>query len=262
MAIIEALIDADIIAYRCAATCEGEDDDYIVLSRCNELTERIINNVCATDYNLFLTGDRNFRKEIDPEYKANRNDKPRPKWLQRCREFLVTEWNASVTDGIEADDALGIKQTPTSCICSIDKDLLQIPGNHYNFVKEEQYFITPEQGLRNFWTQMIVGDVADNVFGIRGLGPVKAAKLLDTIEWDTLEGLDSKYYSLVSSLYNDPVRMHKNAKLLWILRKENDIWVEPKQRNQIKNGLQEELSLSSPQYCEQEVVVGLPNTKP
>jgi len=233
MAVIEALIDSDLVAFRCAATCEGDDTPDVVLYRCNELVERILDRVDATDYTLYLTGATNFRKEINPEYKANRKDKPRPKWLETCREFLVKEWNAKVTDGIEADDALGIAQREDTFICSLDKDLLQVPGMHYNWVKDEEYYISEREGLQNFWTQTIVGDVADNVFGIYGLGPVKTRKILEQVEGDTLEELDENYYQAVKALYDSHDRLHMNAKCLWVLREEGGIWVPPAERKQV-----------------------------
>lgn len=225
---IEALLDADIVAYRCAAVSEAETEAFIPLSRCNDLVERIINAVGASSYTLYLSGDNNFRKEIDPKYKANRKDVPKPKWLIDCKEFLVKEWQAKVTDVIEADDALGIAQREDTFICSIDKDLLQIPGMHYNFVKDEEYYITEKEGLKNFWTQMVVGDVADNVTGIRGLGPKKTAKILDPIEHEDIDELDKLYHDVVYSLYDDHNRFTSNAKLLWILRNEGEIWSPPK----------------------------------
>lgn len=246
MAVIEALIDADLVAFRCAATCEGDDTDEVVLSRCNDLVERILDRVDATDYTLYLTGSNNFRKEINPEYKANRKDKPRPKWLETCREFLVKEWNAKVTDGIEADDALGIAQREDTFLCSLDKDLLQIPGMHYNWVKDEEYYVSERDGLRNFWTQTIVGDVADNVFGIYGLGPVKAKKLLDQVQGTTLEELDEDYYKLVSEAYDDVNRLHMNAKCLWILRTEGGVWVPPAERNKVSTEADLKQSLQKP----------------
>jgi 5'-3' exonuclease len=89
-------------------------------------------------HRCFLVVVSNFRYDIYPEYKANRKDMQRPKWLQVVREHLVTDWKATVTDGIEADDAMGIAQCTEhdgdSMICSIDKDMLMIPGHHYNFV--------------------------------------------------------------------------------------------------------------------------------
>jgi 5'-3' exonuclease len=231
LSVITALIDADLIAYRCAATCESDLDDTIVLGRCNDLVERIIDDVSATDFCLYLTGSTNFRTEIDPTYKAHRKDKPKPKWLQQCREFLVKEWNAKVTDGYEADDALAMAQREDTFICSLDKDMLQVPGLHYNWVKTEEEYITPEEGLKRFWTQMVVGDIADNVFGVRGLGPIKTAKLLDPIEYERvgeeLAELDRNYYDLVLGLYGgDVCRLGNNAKLLWLLREEGGIWTK------------------------------------
>lgn len=224
---IHSLIDADLVAFRCAATCEEFDTPDIAIIRCNNLTEQIIDAVNANSYTLFLSGSDNFRKTINPQYKANRKDKPRPKWLQACREFLVTEWQAVVTDGIEADDAMGIHQTEDSIICSLDKDMLQVPGWHYNWVKDQATFVTPEEGLKSFWTQMIVGDVADNVFGIKGLGPVKAARILDPIEGDTYDELYTNYHGTVSNLYNDPDRFSSNAKCLWIQRTPGGVWLSP-----------------------------------
>jgi 5'-3' exonuclease len=264
MSVLKALIDADIVAYRCAATCESDDQSFIALDRCNTLVERILNVLGATDYHLFLSGDRNFRYEIDPQYKAHRKDKPRPKWLQECREFLVKDWQATVTDGIEADDALGINQGEDTFICTIDKDLLQVPGNHYNWVKEEEYFISEEEGLKNFWSQTIVGDIADNIFGIKGLGPIKTAKLLANVEGDTLDELDKNYYKLVDELYNDTPRLHRNCKLLWIQRSEGDIWLSPDEKNPPKKkkkyGRKVVSVASSPVSSEQVVENGLLNT--
>jgi 5'-3' exonuclease len=223
----QALIDADLIAYRCAATCEEFETSEVAIQRCFYLTETILHSLQANEYTLYLTGSDNFRKKINPEYKANRKDKPRPKWLQDCREALVSEWQAKVTDGIEADDALGINQTKNTIICSLDKDLLQVPGKHYNWVKDEQTIITPEQGLKNFWMQTLVGDVADNIIGVRGLGPVKAGRILDQIYADSLEELNEAYYNTVQPLYSDDQRLHTNAACLWVLRHEADVWLAP-----------------------------------
>lgn len=261
MSDITALIDGDIVAYRCAASCEEDDSPGLAMWRCNDLIERILERVSATGYTVYLSGGENFRKEIDSNYKANRKDKPKPKWLQACREYLVVEWNASVTDGYEADDALAAAQTDSTFICSLDKDLLQVPGMHYNWVKDEEYYITPHQGLYNFWTQTLVGDVADNITGIRGLGPKKTAKLFDPIMEENLsyEELNRRFYELVAEQYNDTERLHRNCHLLYIRRAEDDIWVNPLEK---KNGPKDESEPSSLVSSEQVVDAGLPSMKP
>lgn len=111
------LIDADLVAYRSAASCEPtkiksiQEPLEIAIRRCDDLMNRIIHETQATSYEAYLTGSSNFRYQVDPEYKANRVNMKRPDWLQPVREHLVMYWNALVTDGLEADDMLGIRQT-------------------------------------------------------------------------------------------------------------------------------------------------------
>ena len=104
-----AIIDGDMIAWRCAASAENETLD-VALERVDMFIERMLYEVKATSHKIYLTGSNNFRYDINPQYKANRKDKPRPQWLEAVREHLVVGWDATVTDGIEADDAMGIEQ--------------------------------------------------------------------------------------------------------------------------------------------------------
>jgi 5'-3' exonuclease len=78
-------------------------------------------------------------------------------------------------------------QTKDTCIVSIDKDLDQIPGEHYHpgirrqqvFIREPKFYtITPEQGLYFFYYQLLIGDGSDNIKGAPGIGPKKADKIL------------------------------------------------------------------------------------
>ncbi len=212
-----SLIDADLVAFRSAATCEAESE-IIAHLRCDDMMRKILNTTETVSYKAYLSGANNFRKTICPDYKANRKDLVRPKWLESCREFLVSEWGAIVTDGIEADDELGINQTEDTIICSIDKDLKQIPGRHFNFVKEEFFFVTPLQGMQQFFMQTLIGDTSDNIFGVRGLGPKKSAKIIEPLT-DYKE-----MYNVCRDLYSDPDRFSLNCKLLWILREYNEVW--------------------------------------
>ena len=215
---MKALIDGDILAFRTAATCD-DTDEAICLSRLDRYVREVLHGSCSDSYVIYLTGSNNFRKEIFPEYKANRKDKVPPIWLQQCREYLVTEWNAIVSDGCEADDLLGINQTDDSVICSIDKDLLMIPGKHYNFVKNEWFDQNYFQGMKHFYTQLLMGDRSDGIPGVAGLGKVKAARLLEGCE--TVEEM----FTVCKEQYNDDMgTLLMYGKCLWIWRKENDIW--------------------------------------
>jgi len=213
---VEALMDGDIYAFRVACTTEN-DNEAIAVYRVNEMIENTLAEVEASEYKLFLTSPDNFRKHIYPEYKANRTA-TKPKHLQFLRDYLVESWQGTVAEKMEADDYLGINQHESSIICSIDKDLLQVPGKHYNFVKKEFYEVDEETGFRNFYTQLLTGDTSDNIKGIAGIGPVKAKKALAeaTNEYEM--------FCIVRDMYKNDEWMIMNGRCLHILRSLDDDW--------------------------------------
>lgn len=185
------------------------------------MMKRILETTGASDYECYISGSNNFRYVVDPDYKANRKGKTDPIYRQEANSYLVTTYGAKVTDGIEADDALGIAATTDhdTIICSLDKDLKQIPGNHYNWRKNEFDFVTPVDGLRSLYRSFLIGDTSDNIVGVRGLGPVKSAKYINDLEYE------EDMFAAVQILYNDDKRFLKNGQLLYIHRVENDSWV-------------------------------------
>jgi 5'-3' exonuclease len=214
---MEALMDGDIYAFRVACTTEN-DNEAIAVYRVNEMIENTLAEVEASEYKLFLTSPDNFRKHIYPEYKANRTA-TKPKHLQFLRDYLVESWQGTVAERMEADDYLGINQHESSIICSIDKDLLQVPGKHYNFVKKEFYEVDEETGFRNFYTQLLTGDTSDNIKGIAGIGSVKAKKALAeaTNEYEM--------FCIVRDMYKNDDWMIMNGRCLHILRSLDDDWI-------------------------------------
>lgn len=142
-----------------------------------------------SEFFLFISGTDNFRKRVDPQYKANRNAMDKPLLYDDLLEYLMT-FGAYQIPYIEADDAMSICQYRSidkygddsdTVICSIDKDLNQVPGHHYDFMKEVSYWVTPEEGAYNRCMQAICGDSTDNIKGVPGLGPKRSAKLLDPV---------------------------------------------------------------------------------
>jgi 5'-3' exonuclease len=211
------LVDADIVCYRCAASAENEPQE-IAIVRTDILMKNILQH--GDSYLAFLSGPKetNFRYTINPEYKANRKDKVDPKHREVCKQFLIQEYGAITTTSGEGDDALGIHQTEDTIIASIDKDLLMIPGHHWNFVKEEYKEVSELDGLKAFYKQMLIGDPSDGIKGIDGIGKVKAAKLIDPLEdFPAME-------QVVGNLYNDKERFLMNANCLWIMRNENETY--------------------------------------
>ena len=189
----------------------------------------ILRKVDATNAELWLTGKDNFRYKVYPEYKANRKDTYRPKHEKAVKQHFISTWDANVSQGCEADDMLGIRLTElkdNAILCHLDKDMNQIAGWHFNWelrrlgniVKEEcKYFITPEEADYFFYYQLIVGDPTDNIKGISGLGPKKAAKLL-------AETPRSEWLSTIRDLYSSEEELDMNAQCLYIHRKLNDNW--------------------------------------
>lgn len=231
-----ALIDGDIVAYRCAASAEHEDFS-IASYYVEKLIELILLETGATSYNIYLSGDINFRYNVYPEYKANRKDTVRPKWLLEAKELLKVSHKATVADGCEADDLLGIAQCSGSdtIICSLDKDLLMIPGNHYSWeisggtpekrwTKPASFTEQTEWGaIKHFYTQLLTGDPSDNIKGAAGIGKVKAKAIIDSC--NTEQELFEKALSAYNFVEEE---MLMNGKCLWIWRKEGDIWEFPK----------------------------------
>jgi DNA polymerase-1 len=228
-----ALIDADLLCFRVGFTTQDVVEG-IARARIEESIQKILETLQTDKYQCILSPSdgSNFRYTIDPSYKANRKDAPKPVHLPALREYLLEAHNATVAHGEEADDLLGITQMKTlgddsTVIVSIDKDLNQIPGNHHNFVKGETYYVSPVEGLRWFYKQMLIGDTSDNVPGVSGIGPVKAGKLLDPLSDE------AGFYSAVRQLYekqfgeraNEVLR--RNGILLKIRTRPGEIWEPP-----------------------------------
>lgn len=251
---MKVLIDADIVCYRCAAANEKADFP-LARWQVDQLITRIIEDVNASDWVLYLgSGNNNFRYTVYPDYKANRRDQPKPRHLEGLREHLVLEWGALLVDGYEADDAIGIaSQDPKQDQCiiaSIDKDLLQLPGRHYNFVNRTITDVSSSDGQRQFFWQLLVGDPTDNIKGCPGVGKVNAERLLRGLE--TIEPL----YAVCLGAYSDAYEgqhqrafeeLSLNAQLLYIWRTENDNWQRLlKPRTEVTKQEVEVTSLSSP----------------
>lgn len=139
-----------------------------------------------------------FRKEIDPNYKANRSEMPEDlvpqmPYMKRIGEVLGIHCIDKL--GFEADDLIGTLATfgathnLQTFIVSGDKDFSQIVGDNIFLMdtmkdvkmgpKEvvEKWGVSPEQ-FKDYLA--IVGDTSDNIPGVRGIGEVGAKKLLGT----------------------------------------------------------------------------------
>ena len=135
---------------------------------------------------------RNFRYDILPDYKGTR-----PKLDQKVKDdlnylhsFAVEQGAITAPEGLETDDQIQMwvqeawHDETDVVICHIDKDLDTIPGSHYNYNKDEHYTVSLDEALYNFYHQLLTGDKSDNIPGLKGIGPVKASRMLDGLKPD------------------------------------------------------------------------------
>lgn len=224
------LIDGDLLVYRVGFTTEHNRFREAQRQMDNRL-EQILEKYDTNLYQVYLSDSAgNYRLQLYPEYKANRQS-PKPRHYEDLSNHLVDFWQAKVAWGQEADDSLGIYQMghDGTVICTVDKDLKQIPGKHYDFVKDEETEVTPEEGLRFFYQQMLSGDATDNIPGLRGIGEVKAARLLkDCVGEPELFSAACRAYK---SVYKDDVKALEqlvlNARLVRIRQKPGELWEPP-----------------------------------
>lgn len=182
----------------------------------------------ADEYRLFLSEGKSFRDDIakSKPYKGTRKSN-RPWHYNNLTAYMKDVLNAEVCTGIEADDALAINQSDNTVICTRDKDLRQVPGWTFSWELGRQpsfgpHLVTPEEGFRFFCTQMLTGDVVDNIPGLPGIGPVKARKILEGME--APEDMLYVVHGAYTDFYKEEAfdRLTEQGQLLWIVRRYNE----------------------------------------
>ena len=221
------LIDADYLIYGIGFASE-EDSEKFAKSRLVETLEDLVYiHLKADSYEAFLTGKNNYRYEIAKTvpYKGNRKDAKKPKHYDALRECMITRLGAVVVDGQEADDEVAIRMTKEPdqyLLVGVDKDLRQIPGWHHNPHKAQTEYIDEFQAYKSFCLQLLTGDRVDNIPGLEGIGPKKAAKALQdaTTKEELLQAAFAKYQELgYSKDY-----FTEQGQLLWLRRTEGEMW--------------------------------------
>lgn len=213
-----ALIDADILVYEAAYRCQesiewepGEVSKYADFEDAVDVFDASIAHIehkVGADKSLLALTDSarelNFRRSCWPGYKCHREAKPgstddgRPMLYRALRQYVREEYEAFQKPGIEGDDTIGILATADldwlpveRVICTVDKDLDNVPGLHFNWRKPERlvYYITEREADRNFMLQTLMGDQTDGYPGIPRIGPKKAEKILNVAEENQPEWL-------------------------------------------------------------------------
>lgn len=191
---------------------------------------------------LFITGSGNFRNDLATirGYKANRDPLHRPVHYKSIRRYLKARYGATEVRGYEADDAVAMLAYECNfdperlIIVSVDKDLLTIPGRHYNFKSKQMLDVSPQDALVNFYRQVITGDVVDNIGGCYRSGP-KAALVIqpDLTEYEMYAAALAMYTKSMEKNGCPYANMSaedallENARLLHLLRYMGDVWAPP-----------------------------------
>lgn len=204
----------------------------IIDSMMTTLTSNVKPDQCV----VYLSGKGNYRYDVAKQRPYKENRPPKPTHYQAVRDYLVERYKAAVTVGEEADDALGIHQHQdfklhngqrmacNTIICSIDKDLLMIPGWHYNIVKEEVTWMSEDDANMKFWHQMITGDATDTIPGLKGKGPKFADALMEDVQYIP-ELVRQNVFELYEEQFGDNWKdvINEMAQLLWIRREPSEM---------------------------------------
>ena len=198
------LIDGDVLAYQSAFIAqaniqwEGElwtthSDLALAKNWVIERFEMFKEKTGADGLIIALSDKNNFRRKLNPLYKANRRSKFAPIGLSPMRDWMAEEYGIVRYPNLEADDVIAIMATDLTpdeerVIVSIDKDFKSVPCTFYDFNRDEIHDVSVEYANKYHLMQTMAGDPVDGYKGIPGVGPVKAMRLLDNngANWDTV----------------------------------------------------------------------------
>jgi hypothetical protein len=209
---------------------------------------------------IILSGPGNYRERLATvfPYKGNRDPEHKPYHYQAIRNHLTQQWGAIVVHGREADDECSIiahglmggqadravrksnvrsMLPPAYIVATIDKDLDQIPGEHYNYLQKVFYLQSADDARAFFWQQCLSGDSTDGIPGCWKVGSTKAERFcMDRREWS-----DAELWADIVAEYGasqakancpyvgcDPFAVAlETARLVYLQKREGELWNPP-----------------------------------
>lgn len=195
----EAWIDADLLVHKASAAVQRVYDfvgpvpavsaDF---AECVKIVDRDILAIRrATDAGEIVLAlsdpdsSANWRKQVLPSYKFERTKRAKPILFRQLRAELESRYGTLWFPGVEGDDVIGVAISnpdhPERVAVSWDKDLRGVPGRHFNPRHPEVGIVeVPAEAADRFHLlQTLMGDPVDGYTGIPGIGPKKAAAILD-----------------------------------------------------------------------------------
>lgn len=152
-----------------------EADLEFLQGKLTEMTLKVLNNI-EKYYNIiacyiFIKGNKTFRKELYPEYKAHRP--PAHPLLSKLYDYAKVAHQAIESGDMEAEDMVyqvSKKIDNNGIIVYVDHDLLEIPSLFYNYQKNRWHRVTEEGALWNEYNKYVKGESGDNVNLCKGVG--------------------------------------------------------------------------------------------
>jgi len=278
------LVDADILRYSYGSVqmkhpyIEGAFIPAPPEQVC-KLVDNLIERSCeackTTDYICALSGKGNFRHDIAKQvpYKGNRNpNMSRPYHYDTLTDHIIKNHPHVVVDTREPDDWIGATQYAdwkylssqpdfnidqlNTIIATTDKDLRTLPGWHYSWCcgkkqpERPMYYITPAEGMYQFFYQMLIGDNTDNIMGCgkkelvpwgkevneegeevpsmmvrrKGVGETGAKKILNSCK--TVADMKDRIFEAYKDRFKEEYEeiMLENARLLFIGQSEDNLF--------------------------------------
>lgn len=225
------IIDGDIPVFAATAAAQEEftfdNEQYVVSTNMSDALATLAGYIESLAELTGITADRmvfcfssrdNFRKGIYAPYKCNRKGM-KPAGFRKCIEWVKENFESVEYAYLEGDDVCGLISRPHDIIVSSDKDLLTVPGIHMN---PDTHLVTQVDRKMAYYQhalQTLTGDQTDNYPGCPGIGPVRAARILDGLApeeyWDTiLAAYDAKEQTPEFAL--------QNARCAYILHEPDD----------------------------------------
>ena len=228
-------------------------------------------------------GGSNARRNLYPEYKANRHVNRMTNYsIFSSKEEETESINNQMArliqylkclpitvigiDGLEADDIIGYlankfqayDETRSVTIMSADKDFLQLISDKvqvYSPVKKKIY--KPKDVLEEFGVscynflnyKILMGDSSDNIPGVSGLGPKKLLKLFPELISENRIGLDDIIESAANKidenkLYFSVVERRHQLAINHQLMSLNGSFLSPENRQLVKDAFNNSYELN------------------
>ena len=215
------LVDADSLVFASCYKPKEEEGSFFeniedVILKFDETFQRVVNELSelydVTEVLVFNDSRGNFRKLITKKYKANRTGQNKPPLLSKIHKHVTNSYKGIQGCGMETDDLVAAHWKSLSdiygrdkvMIVSIDKDYLQFPALIYKYNRKEVLDISKYDALKNFYTQMITGDTADNVNYFKGKGIKFAQKYYE--DCDTEFQFTKRLYLLFKEKYKSKAK--------------------------------------------------------